>query len=429
MTGALAALSGLTTRGRCLLAAGIALVACAVALGQRDLLRAGVFLAVLPVAAVAVVARTRYRLACSRRLEPPRVESGRVATVRLRLDNVSRLPSGVLLMEDTLPYTLGGRPRFVLDKIEPRGVRDVTYPVRADTRGRYSVGPLAVRLTDPFGLCELTRSFATVDDLIVTPVVSSLPSVRLGGDWAGGGDSTARSVAASGSDDAATREYRHGDDLRKVHWRSTARVGELMVRREEQPFQSRATMLLDGRLNAHRGDGPGSSYEYAVSAVASIAISLLRAGFLLRLLGENGEDIGPPHVTLTENVFLDSLALVETSRGHSLGPATARLRSGTDGVLVAVLGALDVEDAERLARLRVGVGTCIAVLLDVDSWAPISARQRTSAQQGTERIRALLSGAGWRVLPVSYGTTLASVWPLAGTRTLSAEAPAKQALA
>jgi hypothetical protein len=416
---ALVALSGLTTRGRCLLAAGLALVVCSVALGQRDLLRAGVFLAVLPVAAVAVVARTRYRLACERRLEPPRVEAGRTATVRLRLDNVSRLPSGVLLMEDALPYTLGGRPRFVLDKVEPRGVRDVTYPVRADTRGRYTVGPLAVRLTDPFGLCELTRSFSSTDDLIVTPVITPLPSVRLGGDWAGGGDSTARSVAASGSDDAATREYRHGDDLRKVHWRSTARVGELMVRREEQPFQSRATLLLDGRLNAHRGDGPGSSYEYAVSAVASIAVALARAGFLLRLVGETGEDLGPPQVVLTENVVLDSLALASPSRAHSLAPAATRLRSGIDGVLVAVLGSLDVADAERLARLRVGAGTCIAVVLDVETWAPLSARKKPS-----DRATALLVAAGWRVLPVSFGTTLSSVWPLAGTRGYAAEVPA-----
>ena len=123
MTGLRTALSGLTTRGRCLLAAGMALVLCAVGLGQRDLLRAGIFLVALPLAAVAVVARTRYRLACDRHLDPPRVEAGRPSTVRLRLDYVSRLPSGVLLMEDALPYTLGGRPRFVLDKVEPRGVR------------------------------------------------------------------------------------------------------------------------------------------------------------------------------------------------------------------------------------------------------------------------------------------------------------------
>ena len=98
MSGARAALSGLTTRGRCLLSAGAALVLCAVVLGQRDLLRVGVFLLVLPLVAVAVVARTRYRLACTRRLDPARVEAGGNATVRLHLENVSRLPSGVLLM-------------------------------------------------------------------------------------------------------------------------------------------------------------------------------------------------------------------------------------------------------------------------------------------------------------------------------------------
>jgi uncharacterized protein (DUF58 family) len=419
-----AALSGLTTRGRCLLAAGIALAAISLFLGQRDLLRTGIFLGVLPLSAVAVVARTRYRLACTRQVDPPRVESGRTATVRLRLDNVSRLPSGVLLMEDSLPYTLGGRPRFVLDKVEPHGVRDVTYPVRADVRGRYTVGPLAVRLTDPFGLCELTRAFATTDSLIVTPVVSPLPDVRLGGDWAGSGDSTARSVAASGTDDAATREYRHGDDLRKVHWRSTARVGELMVRREEQPFQSRATLLLDGRRTAHRGDGPGSSYEYAVSAVASIAVALARAGFLLRMVAESGEDITPPSVIPTESVILDALALVTPSRAGSIAAATTRLRSGIDGILVAVLGALDLEDAERLARLRVGAGTCIAVLLDAPTWAPTSPRHRSDVGASPDRVAGLLAAAGWRVLPVTHGVPLASVWPQAGRRALSTEVPA-----
>jgi uncharacterized protein (DUF58 family) len=410
------ALSGLTTRGRCLLAAGVALGASAVGLGQRDLLRASVFLIALPLAAVAVVARTRYRLACDRHLDPPRVEAGRPSTVRLRLDNVSRLPSGVLLMEDALPYTLGGRPRFVLDKVEPRGVRDVSYPVRADVRGRYTLGPLSVRLTDPFGLVELTRSFTQTDDLVVTPVVSALPAVRLGGDWSGGGESVARSIAASGTDDAATREYRHGDDLRKVHWRSTARVGELMVRREEQPFQSRATLLLDGRLTAHRGDGPGSSFEYAVSAIASIGVSLARAGFVLQLLGEDGADIPPPTAGLTEAVLLDSLALVQPGRGGNLAAATTRLRTGFGGVLVAVLGAVGVEDAERLARLRIGAGTCIAVLLDTDSWAPVSPKARQAAQAAQDRVTSLLGGAGWRVLPISHGTTLASMWPLAGGR-------------
>ncbi len=132
----------------------------------------------------------------------------------------------------------------------------MAYTVRADVRGRYEVGPLVVRLTDPFGLCELTRSFPSVDKLTVIPQVVALPSVRLAGEYAGTGDSRARSVAVHGEDDAATREYRRGDDLRRVHWKSTARVGELMVRREEQPWESRATVVLDTRRVAPPRRGP-----------------------------------------------------------------------------------------------------------------------------------------------------------------------------
>src|SRR5206468_11231710 len=58
----------------------------------------------------------------------------------------------------------------------------VAYTVRADVRGRYEVGPLVVRLTDPFGLCELTRSFASIDRLTVIPQVLQLPAIRLAGE-------------------------------------------------------------------------------------------------------------------------------------------------------------------------------------------------------------------------------------------------------
>jgi uncharacterized protein (DUF58 family) len=310
----------------------------------------------------------------------------------------------------------------VLDKIEPKGVREVSYPVSSDVRGRFRVGPLSVRLTDPFGLCELTRSFATTDDLVVTPVVSQLPSVRLGGDWAGGGESAARSVSSSGTDDAATREYRHGDDLRKVHWRSTARVGELMVRREEQPFQSRAALLLDGRFAAHRGDGSASSFEWAVSAVASIGVALARSGFALSLMSDSGQALAPATLPLTEGLLLDALASVPATRSATLDGATERLRrNGTGGVLIAVLGALDLEDAEQLARLRTGSTVCVGVVLDADSWAPTSPRAREAAVQQHEQVVHLLQASGWRVLPITHGTTLASLWPLAGGRMAAAQ--------
>src|SRR5690606_36746208 len=140
------------------------------------------------------------------------------------------------------------------------------------------------RQTDPIGLCELVRSFPTVDRITVLPQVVPLPSIRLAGEHSGTGDIRARSVAVHGEDDAATREYSHGDDLRRVHWRSTARVGELMVRREVPRWESRATVVLDTRPSARRGEGPTASFEWAVSAAASMGTHLRHSGYRVRLV-------------------------------------------------------------------------------------------------------------------------------------------------
>ena len=183
------AFQGLTTRGRSFLAAGVAVLVAAAATAAEDLLRIAVLLIALPLVSALVVARTRYRLSSGRRLWSPRTAAGQESAVTLRLDNISRLPTGLLLVEDRVPYVLGSRPRFVLDRVEPRGRREVTYTVRSDLRGRYPLGPLSIRLTDPFGMCELTRSFSSRDTLVVTPPVQALPSVPLAGEWTGSGES------------------------------------------------------------------------------------------------------------------------------------------------------------------------------------------------------------------------------------------------
>lgn len=405
------ALAPLSTRGRAFLAAGLACSGSAVLLGQRDLLRLGSFLIVLPLLALLALHRTRYRLSCTRRLEPARVPTGRPSKVVLRLENVSRLPTGTLLLEDGLPFVLGGRPRFVLDRVEANGVRDVAYTLRSDARGRYQVGPLAVRLTDPFGLAELTRSFTAYDVLVVTPEVVPLPRTPLGGEWAGGGDSRARSVATAGEEDVAPREYRDGDDLRRVDWRSTARLGELMVRREEQPWQSRATVLVDTRFSAHRGEGPGSSFEFAVSVAASVGLHLAHGGYHVRVVDDRGEEIGAEG-TAVDAPVLDALAVIERSANRSIGPALDRLRRGAgEGLVVAVLGGLEPGEVHALARLRQASTASVAVLLDPDSWSGAG-----SPGGPFETSVALLRQAGWRVLPAHQGSRLAELWPLAGAR-------------
>jgi uncharacterized protein (DUF58 family) len=411
-----AALSGLTTRGRCLIAAGIASALCGLVLGERDLLRVAVFLVALPLVAAAVVARTRFRLSCSRDVTPSRVPAGQPATARLVLENVSFLPTGLLLLEDEVPYTLGGRPRFTVDRVGPGQHRDVHYPIRSDARGRYRIGPLRLRLADPFGLVELTRSFTAVDVLTVVPAVHPLPPIKLGGAWESGGESVSRSVAIRGDDDAATREYRNGDDLRKVHWRSTARVGKLMVRREERPWQARATLLLDTRADAHRGEGPGSSFEWAISALASVGSYVARRGYSMRVITDAGVAAGGAELT-DDGVLLDHLAEVQVSRNRTLDAAAGPLRGAEGlGTLIAVVGNLDPEQARLLASTRSPSEVSIAVLVDANSWLGLAPRAQAESDAAYDASAEVLMRAGWRVVRARHGDRLPELWPTAGQR-------------
>ncbi|MFF4405547.1 DUF58 domain-containing protein [Streptomyces sp. NPDC001404] len=408
-----AALSGLTTRGRSFLAAGIAAAGCAYVLGQADLLRVGLLLAVLPLVCVVALHRTRHRVTGSRALSPARVSATQEARVRLRVDNVSRLPTGVLMLQDRVPYVLGPRPRFVLDRIEPGGRREVSYRVRAELRGRYPMGPLQLRLTDPFGMCELTRGFGTHDTLTVVPRVDPLPPVRLGGEATGHGDGRLRSLALAGEDDVLPRGYRHGDDLRRVHWRSTARHGELMVRREEQPQRAHATVLLDTRGTAYEGVGPEAAFEWAVSGAASAAVHLLERGFSVRLLTDTGSATpgaagGSGHDSAdAAGLLLDILAVVDHSEGTGLETAYDTLRAGTTGLLVAFFGELDEHQAEVAARMRQRNSTAVAFVLDPAVWA--------GATAAPDRSLHLLRDAGWTALPVAPGASLPGLWHLAGS--------------
>ncbi|NBE83765.1 DUF58 domain-containing protein [Micromonospora rubida] len=407
-------LRGLTTRGRSFLAAALAAGVSAAILGEKDLLRVAVLLAVLPLIAAAYVGRSRYKLACNRSLEPHRVPVAASSRVVLRLQNMSRLPTGTLLLEDRLPYALGSRPRVVLERLGAHQASSVAYTVRADVRGRYGLGPLVVRLTDPFGLCELSRAFPGTDHLTVIPQVTALPSVRLPGEYAGSGDSRARSVAVHGEDDAATREYRVGDDLRRVHWKSTARTGELMVRREEQPWESRATVVLDTRGYGHQGDGPTASFEWTVSAAASIAVHLRQAGYKLRLVTGGGADVDATEGA-GDGVLLDHLAEVRLDGRGEITTLVQRVRQRADGgLIIALFGSLSTAEAELLAGLRGNNATCVGFLLNSSTWLNLPARARAEADHAHGAAALALVRNGWRVIGVDHGARLPALWPQAG---------------
>ena len=416
-------LAAFTTRGTSFLAAGLAAALIGLLLGERPLLSIGALLFVLPLLSALAAGRARYRLSCVRMISPPRVPAGQSTEVTVRLENISRLPTGLLLAEDAIPYALGTRPRYVLDGVERGGVRELSYPIRSDLRGKFTIGPLEVRIADSFGLVELGRSFSSTSVLVVTPKVIELPRARLGTSWVGEGEGRPRASSAAGEDDVVPRAYRDGDELRRVHWRSTARYGELMVRREEQRWRNRAMVLLDTRRDAHSGSGVSSSFEFAVSAAASIGVHLARGGMDGQLVTDQGQVTG---TGAFEDVLLDALSVIGLSRGDSMAGGLAAVRASGGGLLVLVAGRLSAGVARQLAAARQSGGQAIALLLATSSWAGQTAGTGHKAGNGkdggrragtglpvypeTAEATSILTRAGWHVVSADAATPLTSAW-------------------
>src|SRR5215217_1714902 len=127
--------SGLTTRGRCLLAAGVAAAICSVVLDERDLLRIAVFVIALPLVVVLVSKVAQVNITATRKLLPERLPAGSLGEVRLELSRKGRLPAGQILLEDGVPYLLGTRPRFVVERLPTDRPAVLPYPIRSSARG------------------------------------------------------------------------------------------------------------------------------------------------------------------------------------------------------------------------------------------------------------------------------------------------------
>jgi uncharacterized protein (DUF58 family) len=392
----------LTTRGRSFVAAGLAALACGLLIPEPDLLRIGALLVALPVLSSLGAGRARYRLSCARRVIPARVPVGQPAEMTIRLTNVSRLRTGLLLAEDTLPYALGSKPRFVLDGIGGGNAREFRYQVRSDARGKYVIGPLRVRIADAFGLVEINRAFASTSTLTVTPKIVPLARPPASGNWLGGTDGRT-SISATGDDDAAPRAYQTGDALRRVHWRSTARYGELMVRREEQHWRNTATLFIDTRRLAHPTT---ASFELAVTAAASIGVHMAGEGFDAQLVTDAG---GIPCQGQFQDALLDALAVIRPSREASLHGGISVLRAG-GGQLIAVLGRLTPEQAREIATIRRGSAPAMALVLAASAIAVVGSGTSAEADREQAIAAQILVSAGWRAALVTADTPLAAAW-------------------
>ncbi|MHA6783883.1 DUF58 domain-containing protein [Pseudonocardia saturnea] len=390
-------LAGLTTRGRCLLAAGAATAVSALVLDERDLLRVGAFVALLPLLALLLSTRARRTVRGSREVVPERVPAGAEVTVGLTLRGGPLL--GSLRLVDTVPDASGPQPaappRFTVHRLSPRAGARLSYPLIPTQRGVHRIGPLVGSATDPLGLAEFERELAPPSRLVSLPRVVPLRGMPQA---LGSGEGTPGAALAhqgQGRSDVLVRQYRQGDELRRVHWRSTARHDELMVRLEERPWRTGTTVLLDRRDAAHRGRGPDSSLETAISLAASICTHLGGRGEVITLLTEDGAALGTASGDI--DPLLDSLAALRPAARTDLdGPELS-------GDVLAVLGGLEAGQLEALLARQPAGGH--AVLLDVAGWEP--------ARRGgpdADAAAAALRRAGWRVAVARAGAGPDRAW-------------------
>ncbi|WP_288798143.1 DUF58 domain-containing protein [uncultured Arsenicicoccus sp.] len=428
--------AALTTRGQSFLASGVVLLGAGAALGLGDLLRIGTVLVILAVGAWALSRRPASWLHVEREVEPGRLAVDELGTVTLTLRNAGRRRSPLVLAQEHVSYPLGDRPRFVVPSLRPGAHQVVHYPIGSVVRGEHVLGPLSVRVRDGFGLTSRLTRLTGSRTVLVVPQVLPLDASALPGSGPGQDDDVADSVALHGEDDVTIRQYRQGDELRRIHWPASAHTGSLMVRQEEQPSRRRAAVLLDRRVTAHAGDGPHSSFEWAVTTAASVVGHLQDHGYDVDLVTDPVSGHERP-ATLDE--ALTTLARVVPVEQDGLAGAADVLARGTAGLVVAVVGPGSRADLEALATSHRTGTTSLAVVVDSPTFGraadgrsaeappeglPPASRPDDATHAGPRpgRLSAaasveLLRRYGWRAVVAGHGTTPAQAWrEIASTR-------------
>lgn len=367
-----------TVRGWLVLAAGAALVAAGLAAGYRELVLVG-----LGAAGGTVLARLWVGapplLAVARTVAPQRVsrDARCLATVTLRSTGPGRPGPGrrTLAVTEQVHGPAGPQSLRLTAQVRADRPARLRYPLPTDRRGVLTVGPLLVGRRDPLGLCASQRRLADPVQVLVRPRWWRLAGIPLG---------TVPSLdglldrAQHGSIAFhALREYRPGDELRRVHWRTSARLGTLMVREHLDTALPRLTVLLDDRAESYRDDP--EAFEEALEAAASVLVAADRDRLRVTL-----RTACQPDQAQTVDAGLDLLA----QAAPAAGVAPARLRVRRPGepcdTLIVVAGA--GADLGPLVPPGAGHATLVVALLGAGGrarWLPagtVPITARTAAE-------------------------------------------------
>ena len=296
-----------------------------------------------------------------------RLQVGVDGRVDLTVVSTGTRPTPMLTLTDAFD---GGRrhARFLLPPLAPGATARAAYRVPTERRGRYEIGPLRASVGDPFGLSSRTWRAADLDEVIVQPRVHEvMPLPEGGGDDLDSDDRRVVGQLDVSGEFLMLREYASGDDLRRVHWKSTARHQRLMIRQDESRRRAPVLVLLDVRSSTH----DRASFEIAVEAVASIATSLEHDQRRVEIRTTNGEKLGQAGRRYLASL-MDELSVIEPTGVGKLAPGGSR-----PSAVVAVLGRPREGDLLVLERLTRRRGMLAVVITRPDGQPSTLATRRT----------------------------------------------------
>jgi len=314
-----------------------------------------------------LIAPRRLKLEGDRAGLFPRAQEGDRLDVEVNLTARRRITT--FLLEERVPERLGAAVRVPISKLSSGQTLAHRYGLRATRRGVYQIGPLVAIASDPLGLTQRETVVAEPFELLVHPRVELVGDRPLTRQFE---DPPIRPPVSkpwpSGLEFYGMREYKPGDDLRRIVWRASARTGKVMVREAEQGITDHITIMLDTDRGTHSRDGEGlsESFEAGVRVAASLGVRHLREGYEVRTETNGGPLTRPLRGAAQQLQLLDGLARLEPSRE----PITAMIRR------LLALGSRDAHNilitprlgAPEAAQLRVLLDTGVSVLVVALLW-------------------------------------------------------------
>lgn len=300
-------------------------------------------LALLIPAAFLVAWANLRRLEATVQRRTERAQVGQEAQEVIEVRNRGFWPKVWLEVDD--PSTMPGHQAKRVVVIPPRRSRNWLVETPLLRRGLYEWGPLQVTGTDPFGVFRLTRTFGEPQQILVYPPVYDIPHFQAPPANLPGEGRFRRRTHYVTPNASGIREYQPGDSLGRIHWPSTARTGDLMVKTFELDPASDVWVVLDLERRVHAGKGDESTEEYAVRVAASVARHYLIANRSVGLLsfGRDLEIVEPERGPQQLTRILESLALAQAVGDVPLGNLLLeeQRRFGRHTTLVVVTASTD----------------------------------------------------------------------------------------